>query len=74
MKKKLELKKKTISILSNDDLKIMNGGVEDAGLTTSFGNCTGFTCCDDTSGSYIVTGLSWIAISIILASTVCNPR
>ncbi len=50
MKKKLELKKKTISVLSERDLQVMEGGEESGGnLTTSFGSCTGFLCCQNTS-------------------------
>jgi hypothetical protein len=55
MEKKLELKRKTISVLSDDELKRIDGGEDPiAPVTTSFGNCTGFTCCDDTE-SYEIT-------------------
>ncbi|MCX2576125.1 hypothetical protein [Pedobacter sandarakinus] len=45
---KLELKTKTISVLSNSDLSQLNGAEGDA-LTTSFGDCTGFLCCGSDS-------------------------
>ena len=64
MTTKLELKKKTISILSDDQLKTMEGGLVDP-VTTSFGQCTGFTCCDDTLSIKIAVSIL-VTISIIV--------
>lgn len=68
MEKKLELKKKTISILSDDHLKVLNGG-DAAPVTTSFGQCTGFLCCDPTGGSTITSIVSIVSV-IVSAGTV----
>lgn len=42
MKKKLVLKKKTVSTLSDTEKKLIVGG---NAATTSYVECTGFTCC-----------------------------
>lgn len=42
--KKLELKKKVISVLTNSEQRSINGGKAAAG-TTSYTNCSGFLCC-----------------------------
>lgn len=39
--KKLNLKKKVISVLTDQEQKSINGGG-----TTSYSNCTGFACCN----------------------------
>ena len=38
--KKLELKKKVVSVLTDKQMQSVEGGG-----TTSYSNCTGFTCC-----------------------------
>ena len=43
--KKLDLQKKTVAVLSSDDQKSVEGGLNEAPITTSWGPCTGFTCC-----------------------------
>jgi hypothetical protein len=42
--KKLDLQKKTVAVLSTDDQKSVDGGQAQE-ITTSWGPCTGFTCC-----------------------------
>lgn len=47
--KKLKLSKHTVSNLTNSEqARLIAGGAEEAVVTTSFGKCTGFTCCDPT--------------------------
>ena len=46
MKKKLELRKKVISSLTDAEKKNVIGGGEDA-YTTSFSDCTYFICCGE---------------------------
>ena len=43
--KKLDLQKKTVAVLSSDEQKSVEGGLNEAPITTSWGPCTGFTCC-----------------------------
>ena len=43
--KKLDLQKKTVSVLSDNQLNAVDGGLNEAPITTSWGPCTGFTCC-----------------------------
>ena len=43
--KKLDLQKKTVAVLSSDDQKSVGGGQNEEAITTSWGPCTGFTCC-----------------------------
>jgi len=43
--KKLDLQKKTVAVLSSDDQKSVEGGLNEEAITTSWGPCTGFTCC-----------------------------
>jgi hypothetical protein len=43
--KKLDLQKKTVAVLSSDDQKSIDGGQNAEAITTSWGPCTGFTCC-----------------------------
>lgn len=55
-KKKLSLKKKTISTMSEIEQRLVKGG--NAAYTTSFTNCTHFICCGNTcspGGSVIDT-------------------
>jgi natural product precursor len=42
--KKLKLNKQSISNLSKTEMQVIKGG-EAALITTSWGPCTGFTCC-----------------------------
>ena len=65
-KRKLELKRKTISVLSDDELKKLDGGLAEP-VTTSFGNCTGFLCCGDTESIGIA-----ISIAIGIATTLTH--
>jgi len=62
--KKLNLKKKVISSLSEAEMTKIQGGLEQAG-TTSFNVCSkGFICCGSTAnpgcggtgGSFVITG------------------
>jgi bacteriocin-like protein len=41
MMKKLTLKKKIITVLSDNEMQSVNGGG-----TTSYSNCSGFACCN----------------------------
>lgn len=41
---KLQFKKEAIANLSKPEMSNVQGG--QAAVTTSFGNCTGFLCCD----------------------------
>jgi len=43
--KKLDLQKKTVSVLSDNQLNAVDGGKNEEAITTSWGPCTGFTCC-----------------------------
>lgn len=43
--KKLDLQKKTVAVLSTEDQRSIDGGGNEEAITTSWGPCTGFTCC-----------------------------
>lgn len=50
---KLQFKKQAIANLSKPDMMHVQGG--QAAVTTSFGKCTGFLCCDKTQSIEIAT-------------------
>lgn len=56
VKGKLQLKKQAVSNLTNAELSIVKGGVQEA-WTTSIGKCTGFMCCtaSQTCGTQLCT-------------------
>ena len=43
--KKLDLQKKTVSVLSDNQLNAVDGGQNEQAVTTSWFQCTGWTCC-----------------------------
>jgi bacteriocin-like protein len=43
--KKLELKRKVVSVMTDKQMQTVEGGG-----TTSYSNCTGFTCCSPQGG------------------------
>jgi hypothetical protein len=43
--KKLNLKKKVITVLTDQEKQSIDGG--GVAATTSYSNCSGFLCCDD---------------------------
>ncbi len=51
---KLKLNKQSVSNLSKADMQKINGGVEEAALTTSAFGCSGFTCCNASQTCTIV--------------------
>jgi hypothetical protein len=62
---KLQLKKQAISNLSKTELENVNGGVQQE-FTTSWNNCTGWTCCGDGTTSITIVTI----ISVIVTITI----
>ena len=63
LKSKLKLNKQSVSNLSKADMQKINGG-DEAAATTSFGSCSGWTCCPASQTCPIWT----ITIPIIVAT------
>lgn len=49
---RLSLRKDVVTTLSENDMHLVNGG--EAAWTTSFGNCSGWACCDKTQSEKIL--------------------
>lgn len=63
-KGKLQLKKHAVSNLSKTEMEHLKGGSEEA-ITTSWGSCTGWTCCNPTTETITIS----IILSLVLTGT-----
>jgi hypothetical protein len=64
---KLQFRKQAIANLSKPEMNNVQGG--QAAVTTSFGNCTGFLCCNKTQSIEIATDI----ITDLLKDQIIKP-
>lgn len=64
---KLQFRKQAIANLSKPEMSNVQGG--QAAVTTSFGNCTGFLCCNKTQSIEIATDI----ITDLLKDQIIKP-